>query len=88
MMRMPDLPIPNLINEYLLPNFVDCSLRLAGYLIFVLAPFSKTGYAVMPPIVSIAIGGSDRGDFRAYSVEILVFASSTGYMLTSSGFPL
>jgi hypothetical protein len=32
--------------------------------------------------------GSDRGDFWAYSVEILVFASPTGYMLTSSGFPL
>jgi hypothetical protein len=29
---------------------------------------------------------SDRGDFWAYSVEILVFASPTGYMLTSSGF--
>ena len=30
---------------------------------------------------------SDRGDFWALSVEILVFASATGYMLTSSGFP-
>jgi hypothetical protein len=88
MMKMLELPILNLINEYLLPNFVDCSLRLAGYVIFVQAPFPKIGYAVMPPIVSIAIGGSDRVDFRAYSVEILVFASPTGYMLTSSGFPL
>ena len=34
----------------------------------------------------LALG--DRGDFRASSVEILVFASPTGYMLTSSGFPL
>ena len=31
---------------------------------------------------------SDQGDFWAQSVEILVFASPTGYMLTSSGFPL
>ena len=31
---------------------------------------------------------SDRGDFWAQSVEILVFASPIGYMLTSSGFPL
>jgi hypothetical protein len=33
-------------------------------------------------------GDSDRGDFRAYSVEILVFVGPTGYMLISSGFPL
>lgn len=57
MMRMLEFPILNLINEHLLPNFVDCSLRLAGYVIFVLAPFPKIGYAVMPPIVSMAIGG-------------------------------
>ena len=31
---------------------------------------------------------SVRGDFWALSVDILVFASPTGYMLTSSGFPL
>jgi hypothetical protein len=31
---------------------------------------------------------SDRGDFWAQLVEILVFASPTGYMLTSSGFPV
>ena len=31
---------------------------------------------------------SDRGDFWAQSVEILVCASPTGYMFTSSGFPL
>ena len=30
---------------------------------------------------------SDQGDFWASPVEILVFASPTGYMLTSSGFP-
>ena len=29
-----------------------------------------------------------RGDFRAYLLEILVFASPTGYMLISFGFPL
>ena len=33
-----------------------------------------------------SMGTSDRGDFWAYPVEILVFASPTGYMLTSSGF--
>ena len=33
-------------------------------------------------------GSSDRGDFWALPVEILVFASPTGYMLTSPGFPL
>ena len=32
-------------------------------------------------------GCSDRVDFWAWPVEILVFASPTGYMLTSSGFP-
>jgi hypothetical protein len=31
---------------------------------------------------------SDRGDFLAKPVEILVFASPSGYMLTSSNFPL
>ena len=31
---------------------------------------------------------SDRGDSWASSVEILVFASPTGYMLTTSGFPI
>jgi hypothetical protein len=31
---------------------------------------------------------SDQGDFRAYSVEILMFASPTDYMLTSFGFLL
>ena len=31
---------------------------------------------------------SDQGGFWASPVEILVFASPTGYMLTSSGFPL
>ena len=31
---------------------------------------------------------SDRGDFWPQPVEILVFASPTGYMFTSSGFPL
>ena len=30
---------------------------------------------------------SDREDFWAQAVEILVFASPTGSMLTSSGFP-
>ena len=29
---------------------------------------------------------SERGDFWAEPVEILVFASPTGYMLTSAGF--
>ena len=32
--------------------------------------------------------GSDRGDFWAYPVEILVFANPAGYMSTFSGFPL
>ena len=36
----------------------------------------------------VDIYNSDRGDFLAYPVEILVFASPTGYMFTSSGFPL
>ena len=31
---------------------------------------------------------SDRGDFWAKPVDILVLASSTGYMFTTSGFPL
>ena len=31
---------------------------------------------------------SDRGDFWALPVEMLVFASPTGYMFTSSCFPL
>ena len=30
----------------------------------------------------------DRGDFWASPVEILVFASPTGYMLTSTGYTL
>ena len=30
---------------------------------------------------------NDRGDFRAIPVEILVFASPTGYMLIFPGFP-
>ena len=30
---------------------------------------------------------SDQGDFQVYSIEILVFASPTGYMLTSANFP-
>ena len=35
------------------------------------------------------IRSSDRGDFWAQPVEMLVFASPTGYMmLTSSGLPL
>ena len=33
-------------------------------------------------------GTSDRGDFWTLPVEILVFASPTSYMLTSSGFLL
>ena len=33
-------------------------------------------------------GISDQGDFWAQQVEILVFASPTGYMLTSSGVSL
>ena len=33
-------------------------------------------------------GLSVRGDFWALPVEILVFTSPTGYMFTSSGFPL
>ena len=35
-----------------------------------------------------ALGSSDRGDFWALPIEILVLARPTGYMLTSSGFPL
>ena len=31
---------------------------------------------------------SDLGDFQSLSIEILVFASPTNYMLTSYGFPL
>ena len=31
---------------------------------------------------------NDRGDFLALPVEILVFASPTNYMFTSSRFPL
>ena len=31
---------------------------------------------------------NDQGDCWAQPVEILVFASQAGYMLTSSGFPL
>ena len=34
------------------------------------------------------VGTSGRGDFWAQSIEILVFASPTGYILISSGFPL
>ena len=34
------------------------------------------------------VGSSDREDFWALAVEILVFASPTGHILTSSGFPL
>ena len=34
------------------------------------------------------ITSNNRGDFWAQSVEILVFARSASYMLTSSGFPL
>ena len=37
---------------------------------------------------TLSIGISDGGDFWAWSVEILMFSSPTGYMLTSSGFPL
>jgi hypothetical protein len=34
------------------------------------------------------IGNSDQGDLWAYSVEIQVFATPIGSMLTSFGFPL
>ena len=34
------------------------------------------------------VQSSDRGDFWALLVQILVFASPTGYMLTYSGSPL
>ena len=43
-------------------------------------PISK----VPPPMIP----SSDRGDFWAQPVEILVFATPTGYLFTSSGFPL
>ena len=33
------------------------------------------------------INTTDRGDFWAQPVDILVFASPTSYMLTPSGFP-
>ena len=36
----------------------------------------------------LGIHTTDRGDFWASPVEIRVFASPTGYMFTSSGFPL
>jgi hypothetical protein len=35
----------------------------------------------------IVIATSEREDFWASSVEILVFASAAGYIMTSSGFP-
>ena len=38
--------------------------------------------------ISTGVGTSDRGDLLAEPVEIVVFASPTGYMVTSSGFPL
>ena len=40
------------------------------------------------PTVALIVSTSDRGDFWALPVEILVFANPTGYMLTFSGFPL
>ena len=39
-------------------------------------------------ISSSSSPSSDQGDFWAQPVEILVYPSPTGYMLTSSGFPL
>ena len=41
-----------------------------------------------PTAIFEAARDSDRGDFWAQPVEILVFASPTSYMLTASGFPL
>ena len=38
--------------------------------------------------VVLIVGVSDRGIFWALSVEILVFASPTGYMLTSFVFSI
>ena len=38
--------------------------------------------------LEIVMESNDLGDSWAQPVEILVFATPTGYMLTSSGFPL
>ena len=55
-------------------------LYLNGF-IFLVKPLLKKQVEIMVQI-------SDRGDFLARHVEILVFANPSGYMFTSSGFSL
>ena len=73
--------VPTLLNNYMMVSFQRKSLQannLFNYLAFVCQESHN-----------IQLECSDTGHFWARSVEILVFASPTGYMLTSSGgFPL